>query len=285
MLPFGGQGSNQAIEDAGALRYLFNNTEASECVTRNLELFDKVRRLRASRAQILSRVRTGKEQEVREELLQYADPPGSCKCFPPFYLWEDPDWTTAVPESFAERTVHDYGWLFRSTPKVFWLITFKIWCFWEMCSSAGAKSIATRTSVIEGVVFVQRLCRLKPPSFEAMIVALTGSAVAVATISNHMHGVRNFAEGQSAVKALGCSMKEACQTLSTWLFLSSNCQTSCFYLSLLTDSRTLSMHLSRTKSLTKTMKGALSSVALEDRLQGELGQCAQNLWHLAKGST
>lgn len=77
MLPFGGQGSNQAIEDAGALGYLFNDIETEESVTKRMELFETVRRKRASRVQILSKVRVGKEMDVNEELLQYADPPGS----------------------------------------------------------------------------------------------------------------------------------------------------------------------------------------------------------------
>ncbi|CAF9924109.1 MAG: hypothetical protein ALECFALPRED_002686 [Alectoria fallacina] len=92
MLPFGGQGSNQAIEDAGALGFLFSNIETCENLTKNFNLFDKVRRVRASRAQVLGKVRVGKEQDVMNELMRYADPPGS-----------------AVPGSFAERTMHDYG--------------------------------------------------------------------------------------------------------------------------------------------------------------------------------
>ena len=79
MQPFGGQGANQALEDAGALGYIFNNIHIDEGITLSLDMFDKVRRLRASRAQVLSRVRTGKEEGVREELLHYADPPGSCE--------------------------------------------------------------------------------------------------------------------------------------------------------------------------------------------------------------
>ena len=79
MQPFGGQGANQALEDAGALGYIFNNIHIDEGLTISLDMFDKVRRLRASRAQVLSRVRTGKEEGVREELLRYADPPGSCE--------------------------------------------------------------------------------------------------------------------------------------------------------------------------------------------------------------
>ena len=78
MLPFGGQGSNQAIEDAGALRSLFENVEAGQGLTKSLDFFDRVRRVRAARVQTMSRVRVGKEHDVREELLQYAEPPGSC---------------------------------------------------------------------------------------------------------------------------------------------------------------------------------------------------------------
>ena len=66
MLPYGGQGSNQAIEDAGALGFLLNKVETGEDLGEKLALFDKVRRKRASRAQILGKVMIGKEQNVRE---------------------------------------------------------------------------------------------------------------------------------------------------------------------------------------------------------------------------
>ena len=79
MLPFGGQGSNQALEDAGALGYLLNDVNEERMVEKRIKLFETVRRKRASRVQILSKVRVGKEQEVREELLPYADPLGSGK--------------------------------------------------------------------------------------------------------------------------------------------------------------------------------------------------------------
>ena len=79
MLPFGGQGSNQALEDAGALGYLLNDINEEEKVGKRIKMFETVRRRRASRVQILSKVRVGKEQDVREELLPYADPPGSGK--------------------------------------------------------------------------------------------------------------------------------------------------------------------------------------------------------------
>ena len=77
MIPFGGQGSNQAIEDAGALRCLFDHDVTGASVTKAIELFDIVRRRRAARAQILGKVPVWHEEEVTDELLQYADPPGS----------------------------------------------------------------------------------------------------------------------------------------------------------------------------------------------------------------
>ncbi|KAI0884110.1 putative salicylate hydroxylase [Annulohypoxylon maeteangense] len=92
MLPFGAQGANQAIEDAGALGALFGGgKESATDVPGRLSLFEQVRRLRASRVQSLSRVRLGKEKEVEARVRQYADPPGS-----------------DVPTSFFERLAHDY---------------------------------------------------------------------------------------------------------------------------------------------------------------------------------
>lgn len=73
MLPFGGQGSNQAIEDGGALGYLLHGVENAAAIPARLALFDKVRRNRASRVQTLSKVRIGREKEVEQELQRYAD--------------------------------------------------------------------------------------------------------------------------------------------------------------------------------------------------------------------
>ena len=73
MLPFGGQGSNQAIEDGGALGYLLKSVESPAAIPTRLKLFDQVRRNRASRVQTLSKVRIGKEKEVEQELKRYAD--------------------------------------------------------------------------------------------------------------------------------------------------------------------------------------------------------------------
>lgn len=77
MLPYSGQGSNQAIEDAGALGFLLKGIESAPEISRRLEMFEVARRKRASRVQVLSRVRVGKEQEVQPELSTYAHPPGS----------------------------------------------------------------------------------------------------------------------------------------------------------------------------------------------------------------
>lgn len=77
MLPFGAQGANQAIEDAGALGALFSDVESAADVPSRLRVFEQVRRLRASRVQSLSRVRLGKEKEVEDRVRLYAEPPNS----------------------------------------------------------------------------------------------------------------------------------------------------------------------------------------------------------------
>ena len=79
MLPFGGQGSNMAMEDAGALGYLFRSICDPTAVEKQLRLFELVRKDRASRVQILSKVRAGRERDVEKEVQKYADPPGSGK--------------------------------------------------------------------------------------------------------------------------------------------------------------------------------------------------------------
>ncbi len=72
MLPFGGQGSNQAIEDGAALGYLLQNVSDAATTAERLKMFEKVRKDRASRVQILSSVRVGKEIEVEEKLWRHA---------------------------------------------------------------------------------------------------------------------------------------------------------------------------------------------------------------------
>ena len=79
MLPFGGQGSNSAMEDAGALGELFRSVHDPASIEKRLLLFERVRKDRASRVQILSKARIGTERAVEQELHKYADPLGSGK--------------------------------------------------------------------------------------------------------------------------------------------------------------------------------------------------------------
>jgi salicylate hydroxylase len=79
MLPFGGQGSNQAIEDGGALGMLLENVHDVSQITARLDLFEKVRRRRASRVQILSTVRANRESLVENEIQKYMEKDVSCK--------------------------------------------------------------------------------------------------------------------------------------------------------------------------------------------------------------
>ena len=83
MLPFGGQGSNMAMEDAGALGFLFQGLDEGrpELIGERLVLFEKVRKNRASRIQVLSKVRGGREKVVEDEVRQYADKPTDRECF------------------------------------------------------------------------------------------------------------------------------------------------------------------------------------------------------------
>jgi salicylate hydroxylase len=74
MLPFGAQGANQAIEDAGALAVVLDGDDISQQnLMHRLAVFEKVRRLRASRIQIMSGVRLGKEKQVQDQIRRYAD--------------------------------------------------------------------------------------------------------------------------------------------------------------------------------------------------------------------
>ena len=110
MLPFGGQGANQAIEDAGALGALLQNASAND-LPRCLNQFEEVRILRASRVQILSKTRLGKEKDVETELRCYADPPGTGLLIPTptmrYFVLTFHD-LIEVPTSFLERCQHDF---------------------------------------------------------------------------------------------------------------------------------------------------------------------------------
>lgn len=79
MLPFGAQGANQAIEDAGALGILFSGIQDSSQVPHRLELYEKIRRKRASMIQVLSSVRIGREEVVKDVLWRFAEANASGK--------------------------------------------------------------------------------------------------------------------------------------------------------------------------------------------------------------
>lgn len=91
MLPFGGQGANQGIEDAGALGCLLKGVDNTDDLSARLATFEKLRIKRASLIQTLSTVRVGKEKDVEDQLQVYAEPPGS-----------------KVPGSFPERCGHAF---------------------------------------------------------------------------------------------------------------------------------------------------------------------------------
>ena len=112
MLPFGGQGSNSAIEDGGALGYLLQGVNNSAAIPERLRIFQEVRQARAARVQILSSVRAGKESEVGDLLKPHADPAENGELTMgtlPDANWGNIDKLLGVPTSMIERTIHDYG--------------------------------------------------------------------------------------------------------------------------------------------------------------------------------
>ncbi|KAJ5594737.1 Aromatic-ring hydroxylase-like protein [Penicillium hispanicum] len=89
MLPFGGQGSNQAIEDGGVLGSIFADVSDAAGVPARLKLFNDIRIRRASRVQILSSVRANNEHLIQDQLQLYMEP------------------GVPVPSSFPGRIAHD----------------------------------------------------------------------------------------------------------------------------------------------------------------------------------
>lgn len=71
MLPFGGQGSNQAIEDAGALGSVLRDFSSADQLSDRLETFQMLRLNRVSMVQLLSGVRVGCELEIWDQLTPY----------------------------------------------------------------------------------------------------------------------------------------------------------------------------------------------------------------------
>ncbi|PHH60505.1 hypothetical protein CDD81_1595 [Ophiocordyceps australis] len=89
MLPFGGQGSNQAIEDGGVLGSVLASAKEPAELEERLQLFNSLRVPRASRAQILSSVRVNKEHLVVDRIREYMEP------------------GVPLPDSFPKRILHD----------------------------------------------------------------------------------------------------------------------------------------------------------------------------------
>ena len=108
MLPFSGQGGAAGMEDGGALGYLFRGIQDPAAVEKQLQLFELVRKKRASRVQILSTVRANREKEVEQELKEYADPPGSGRSHTTRKKKLKLTADVAVPTTLQERTDHDY---------------------------------------------------------------------------------------------------------------------------------------------------------------------------------
>jgi salicylate hydroxylase len=73
MLPFGGQGANQAIEDGGVLGPVFQGAGPTDVPDR-LKTFEALRIARVAPSQILSRARFGTELTVEHELKKYEKP-------------------------------------------------------------------------------------------------------------------------------------------------------------------------------------------------------------------
>ncbi|PHH81286.1 hypothetical protein CDD82_1117 [Ophiocordyceps australis] len=89
MLPFGGQGANQAIEDGGVLGTILASVKEPAELEERLQLFNSLRVPRASRAQILSSVRANKEHLVVDRIREYMEP------------------GVPLPDSFSKRILHD----------------------------------------------------------------------------------------------------------------------------------------------------------------------------------
>lgn len=93
MLPLGGQGAAQAMEDGAALGAVLDKDCYHDLETR-LARFQAIRRNRATRVQILSSVRAGLESKAADRIEPYLD-------------------STApkAPSSLSERVMHDWRYV------------------------------------------------------------------------------------------------------------------------------------------------------------------------------
>ncbi|KAI0136326.1 hypothetical protein BJ170DRAFT_6948 [Xylariales sp. AK1849] len=95
MLPFGAQGANMAVENGAALGLLLKRSGENDFAN-SLAKFEKLRKNRVARVQILSSVRAGRETEVQEKLTKY--------------LGSD---VTEPPTTNSARCIHDWGFVSR----------------------------------------------------------------------------------------------------------------------------------------------------------------------------
>lgn len=73
MQPFGAQGANQALEDAGALGVLLRDVDNGSELRRRLDLFEQIRMRRTAVIQILSSARIGREETVADRLREFVE--------------------------------------------------------------------------------------------------------------------------------------------------------------------------------------------------------------------
>ena len=96
MLPFGGQGATQAMEDGAALGCLLKD-QKDDTVDSALKSFETIRKNRTARVQILSSVRAGLESQVADKIEPYLD-----------------DVAPKAPANHIERVAHDFGYVFSA---------------------------------------------------------------------------------------------------------------------------------------------------------------------------
>jgi salicylate hydroxylase len=78
MLPFGGQGANQAIEDGASLGVFMRGVELAT-MPEKLQAYVQFRFRRVARTQLLGSVRPGHESQVIDRVKQFMEPGVDCK--------------------------------------------------------------------------------------------------------------------------------------------------------------------------------------------------------------
>ena len=75
MLPHHGQGGAMAIEDAGALGVLFSDVGPEDDLSYRIQLFEDLRKNRASATQIMSNTAQDEATKIEEKIQPYLDGP------------------------------------------------------------------------------------------------------------------------------------------------------------------------------------------------------------------